>query len=104
MFERLMNLDVELMCLGTKIFVAKEDLKDKVLYSKSRKGKDQKKNDEIEPDDIADLVKEILYQKKEGNDTEEMENDLMNRIRKCLENSETETKGILYNRIKEQLS
>ena len=49
-------------------------------------------------------MKEILYQKKEGNDTEGMENDLMNRIRKCLENSETETKGILYNRIKEQLS
>lgn len=29
MFERLMNLDVELRCLKTKAFVAKEELKDK---------------------------------------------------------------------------
>lgn len=49
-------------------------------------------------------MKDILSQKKDGNDIEEMEKDLMSKIRNCLENSETETKGILYNRIKEQLS
>lgn len=50
MFERLMNLDVELMCLGTKAFVAKEQLKNKILYSKPRK------NDE--PEEVFDTEEE----------------------------------------------
>lgn len=41
MFERLMNLDVELRCLGTKAFVAKEELVDKVFYP-TRKNYDKK--------------------------------------------------------------
>lgn len=45
MFERLLNLDVELRCLATKAFVAKEDIVDKVRYplpKKNKKDEDKK--------------------------------------------------------------
>ena len=34
-FERLLCLDSELMVLGTKMYIAKEELKDTIRYSKS---------------------------------------------------------------------
>ena len=34
-FERLLCLDSELMVLGTKMYIAKEELKDAIRYSKS---------------------------------------------------------------------
>ena len=63
MFERLMNLDVELRCLKTKAFVAKEELKDKILYP------DKKYADVI--DDEEDVEEELLeelddYESKYG--------------------------------------
>lgn len=46
MFERLMNLDVELKCLGTKIFVAKEQFVNDVFYSKPRKSAESSEDQE----------------------------------------------------------
>lgn len=57
MFERLMNLDVELRCLATRAFVAKEEIVDHVLYPVPKKSKssdeesskkDDKKNESID--------------------------------------------------------
>lgn len=49
-FETLMNLDVELNCLGTKIFTAKEDLVNKVCYPEpkpEKKKQEEESNSEI---------------------------------------------------------
>lgn len=56
MFERLMNLDVELKCLGTKMFVAKEQFVNDVFYSRPRKGvetsEDEQEETEAENEDV----------------------------------------------------
>ena len=44
-FETLMNLDVELSCLATKAFVAKEEFVDKVCYPVPKSKKEEKKSE-----------------------------------------------------------
>ena len=65
MFERLMNLDVDMRCLATKAFVAKEELVDKVFYPTNKKykntsSKDDKniKNEEAETKTAEQLEEE----------------------------------------------
>ena len=54
MFERLMNLDVELKCLGTKMFVAKEQFVNDVFYSKPRKSAESSEHSEDQEEMEAD--------------------------------------------------
>ena len=57
MFERLMNLDVELKCLGTKMFVAKEQFINDVFYSKPRKSMETYEDEEEETEDVQNIIK-----------------------------------------------
>ena len=65
MFERLMNLDVELKCLGTKMFVAKEQFVNDVFYSRPRKGvetsEDEQEETEAENEDVQIIMKNQMY-------------------------------------------
>lgn len=56
MFERLMNLDVELKCLGTKMFVAKEQFINDVFYSKPRKSMETYEDEEEETEEETEDV------------------------------------------------
>ena len=59
MFERLLNLDVEMRCLATKAFVKKEEIVDKVFYhEKKKKKEDSKEEVEKEEKDPKQEVKE----------------------------------------------
>lgn len=81
MFERLMNLDVELMCLGTKAFVAKEELINDVFYSKPRKGaiSESEKIDDLK-EEIIELMEKVRQTKEDGVDSTEFEEALKNKM------------------------
>lgn len=86
MFERLMNLDVELKCLGTKMFVAKEQFVNDVFYSKPRKGAASSENEEekneavVTKEDISELLDKIKELKSEGEDVSKQETELKNMV------------------------
>ena len=94
MFERLMNLDVELKCLGTKVFVAKEQFVNDVFYSKPRKSsassenEDEKKEAVVIKEDISELLDKIKELKSEGEDVSEQETKLKNMVDRFLSVSE----------------
>lgn len=59
-FERLLNLDVELSCLATKAFVAKEDFVNKVCYSDNPVKEEKKEEEkEAEPVDVNNSYMEL---------------------------------------------
>ena len=75
LFERLLNLDVELGCLATKAFVAKEQFVNDVFYSHPRKKNDEKSESD-KKDKVSELLEEIHEAKAEGKDTAELEAEL----------------------------
>ena len=82
LFERLMNLDVELRCLGTKAFVAKEQFVNDVFYpgkpkKKSSEDEDKKKVTKAE---MSDLMDQIQKDKSEGKDTSKLEKELKEKM------------------------
>ena len=94
MFERLMNLDVELKCLGTKMFVAKEQFVNDVFYSRPRKGTAVSENEEemgetvVTKEDVSELLDKIKELKSEGEDVSEKEIQLKNMVDRFLNVSE----------------
>lgn len=57
LFERLLNLDSELIVLGTKLFVAKEEVKNAILYPDSRYAQSEQRDwdeEEMEDEIVAD--------------------------------------------------
>ncbi len=96
LFERLMNLDVELRCLGTKAFVAKEQFVNDVFYpgkpkKKSSEDEDKKKVTKAE---MSDLMDQIQKDKAEGKDTSELEKELKDKTEKFLSAPKTEKKEV----------
>lgn len=89
MFERLLNLDVELRCLGTKAFVAKEQFVNDVFYSKPKKKKSDSEKSESK-EDVNSLMEEIEEAKKEGKDTSELERKLKESMNKFLTSDKKE--------------
>ena len=80
-FETLMNLDVELSCLATKAFVAKEEFVDKVCYPIPNKKKDKKQaekaaeeakvQNEVNVNDSYNELKQLMDEAMElGGDTQ----------------------------------
>lgn len=72
MFERLLNLDVELRCLSTKAFVKKEEIVDKVFYPEPKK----KKTSEVESKTEESQNQESQKSEEEKSVTESLKETL----------------------------
>ena len=70
LFERLLNLDSELIVLGTRMFVAKEELKNAILYPDSRYSSgevdDWEEEDETEEEGEYESYVDMLHKKSEA--------------------------------------
>ena len=92
LFERVANLDVELKCLGTKAFVAKEQLVNDLFYSKPKKGATSEK--EEKKAEMSDLLDQIKKDKEAGKDTSELEKELKEKMDKFLVSEKEEEKPV----------
>lgn len=92
LFGRVANLDVELKCLGTKAFVAKEQFVNDVFYSKPRKGTASEK--EEKKAEMTDLLDQIKKDKEAGKDTVELEKELKEKMDEFLVSEKEEEKPV----------
>lgn len=94
MFEKLMNLDVELMCLGTKAFVAKEQFVSDVFHSRPKKSSEKEDKKEEAKAEVSDLMDKIQKDKAEGKDTSTLEEKLKEKMDEFLASDKEEEKPV----------
>ena len=105
LFERVANVDVELRCLGTKAFVAKEQFVNDVLYSRPKKSsKSEEEKKEETKAEVSDLMDKIQKDKAEGKDTTKLEEELKEKMNEFLASEKEEEKPVTKEDINDLMS